>query len=292
MNRPSDEILMAYADGQLSAEEHARVSSYLDSDPEAQEIVALFQRTRVAAREAFDLQATGRDSDLAKLILGMDVPGRAAGDAPAKPAGRTDEASVVVPFQRPARPQAHSRTASWRQVTALAASLALVVGAGVGYWATLPDSPVGPVQNALFEMGPIAPDSSLARLLEKRPTGDAETVTVSPATRYDLVAVATFRDKDGRACREFEAVTADAEQRPVAMGVACRQVDRTWRLEGAVQLTATATPDPGSFTPASGISEQSAMDGLMRLLGASAALTGEQERALIEGGWSDATRRP
>lgn len=288
MTRPSDEILMAYADGQLSAEEHARVAAYLETDPEARGVVAMFERSGHLARDAFITADRGRQDDLARLILGHQeqaAPDEAAGDDVGAPGAAARSDATVVPFKPKVKPASTRPISAARQITALAASLVLVVGGFIGVRMIEGDAERPETASALFRVGPVAQDSSLARLLEARASGQPEPLSASDDKRYDLIAVSTFRDKDGRACREFEAVTADAEERPVAMGVACRQGARDWLIEGAVHLAEPARSETGTFTPASGVAEDSAIEGLMRLLGASAALSRSDEQALLDAGW-------
>ena len=50
---PTDELLMAYADGEASPAEAAAVEAALRAEPAVAERLALFEGTRLAARGAF-----------------------------------------------------------------------------------------------------------------------------------------------------------------------------------------------------------------------------------------------
>ncbi|HLJ22015.1 MAG TPA: hypothetical protein VKU84_17545, partial [Stellaceae bacterium] len=128
MQKPSDEVLIAYLDGELDAESASEVAAAIARDPElAREAQALVE-TSAALRQAFD------------DVLHEPVPERLLAAARGE-LGNDKVVKFPEPRQRaPARP-----AASWRHQALLpiAASVAcLVIGGGLGYFAAT-QSPIG-----------------------------------------------------------------------------------------------------------------------------------------------------
>jgi hypothetical protein len=259
MNRPSDETLMAYADDALDPVERARVERHLATDAEARRLVEMFRSTRALSQQAFatDLAASPPQA-LVDRILSHPLPDSAA------------RAGNVVQFDRRRRSDAGTFR---RHALPLAASVALALGVGTGWMLSrmaLP-SPAA-LQLAL---GPVDARSPVAAALERSASG---------TTMERVHIVATFRDRFDRVCREVEIVTAATAAQPEAAGVACRQVDGVWVVEGAARVATTEAPAGGGYAP-SGASEKDALASLLTLLGAKSVLRPVEERELINRGW-------
>ncbi|MDX2259120.1 MAG: hypothetical protein NW205_09425 [Hyphomicrobiaceae bacterium] len=281
MTRPSDEILMAYADGELSSDEAARVAAIIDGDAEARAIVASYRATRSLAAAA--MSEPGESARLAEIARSLLADTTTPGGS-TRTAGASSD--TIVPLRRPARTSGARPARSFGPYAALAASLVALVGGMVGYQLLTDQRPGAPAA-PIIALGPVDPASPLAAVLEQRASGEAQALPPQAGAQraLELVAVTTFRDKSDRPCREFEAVTADADQRVLAIGVACRRSQGSWTVEGAVHLAASQATQSDRIEPASGIAESDAIPALMRLLGASAALSAEDEKALLARGW-------
>ena len=261
MQRPDDDMLMAFADGELDAAQRLSIEEYLKTNGEARAKVEEFRRTAAAARAA--LEGPMREEPpqhLVDAILAHKAPGGTE-----RPAARTgdnivDFASAHSPGRPPVR---------WRAV-AMAASLALLVGGASGYLIGQSASPRTPPGLAI---GPAPAASSIAEALERQPSGE---------TRAGVSIVATFRDRHQRICREVEIVGESAAGQPDAAAVACRVEGGRWDVEGVVRL---ALPTPGAGFEPAGVSERDALEGLLNMLGASQAIAAGQERTLIANGW-------
>lgn len=271
MNRPTDEVLVAYADGKLSAAEAEAVEHYLARDDETRRFVAALTRSAELTRQAFDEPMREPTSkSLADMIMA----------APPHPAQRDN----VLPM-----PPRVDRGASWRldrsalKPMALAASAALLVGLALG---SLFANRSGTSHNGILVLGPIAIASDLHEVLERRPTGEAVHLrSERGSAKQRLALAATFRDRLERPCREIEIVTGTSDARPLAAGVACRANDGRWIMEGATRIAANdAGTGDGTYYP-SGIREKDALDGLLNMLGAGKSLTVAEERELIAAGW-------
>ncbi len=216
----SDEILMAFADGELEEPVATTVEQAMANDPAIARRVADFLRSRRLARSAFPAEATA------------DVPEalRAAVQA------RIDGFEPPAHQEKPNRSPAKVRIAFAGRpplAMALAASVAGLAIATVGYL-------VGRQHPLSFQKpGPIAllEDAQIARILSDSPSGQEQDL---PFGRVRVIS--TFRVANGALCREFKlqapSGTSDA--------VACR--DRGWRITFAM-AEATA---PGAYVPSGG----------------------------------------
>jgi anti-sigma factor RsiW len=129
MQKPSDELLIAYLDGELDAESASEVAAAIARDPALAHESQRLAETAAALRAAFD------------DVLHEPVPERLLTAARGETGGEK-----VVRFPEPRKPAATRPAADWRRWAALpiAASVAcLVIGGGLGYLIAL-QSPIGP----------------------------------------------------------------------------------------------------------------------------------------------------
>ncbi len=187
-----DEVLMAYADGELPADEAAALEARLSEDAD------LAARVQVFSASAAALQGLKHADTSAAMPAGLEQALRArvssaAADAPAMVAADPVPAGNVVAF-----PQ--RRVPLW--TGALAATVALAVGLGAGLLAgkgTGPSGSVDPVFAALDSL----------------PSGEVTTL----ADGTELRMVASFNSSDGALCREYEQIGQNATGQ---LTVACR----------------------------------------------------------------------
>lgn len=187
-----DEVLMAYADGELPADEAATLEARLSEDAD------LAARVRVFSASAAALQGLKHADTSAAMPAGLEQALRArvasaAADAPAMVAADPVPAGNVVAF-----PQ--RRVPLW--TGALAATVALAVGLGAGL---LAGKGTGPNGNA----------DPVFAALDSLPSGAATTL----ADGTELRMVASFNSSDGALCREYEQIGQNATGQ---LTVACR----------------------------------------------------------------------
>ena len=257
MTRPTDEMLMAYADGALPEADRAEIAAAIENDAEARAIVAEFRRTAEISRTAFaDILAEPVPDRLVNTVLGARAPH-----------------ANVVDLARARMP----RSTMWRTALPLAASVLLVVGITA---ALLRQQPAA----QLMALGPVPSADPLAEILETKPSGTPLALASRTPEGLDrLMVVATFRDRKERICREVEAL--DPNMQPQIAGVACRDpANGTWIVEGSARIASTAPPSGRDFTP-SGADQKDALDGLLTVLGAERALPVEEEQALLARDW-------
>ena len=187
-----DEVLMAYADGELPADEAATLEARLSEDAD------LAARVQVFSASAAALQGLKHADTPATMPAGLEQALRArvasaAVDAPAMVAADPVPAGNVVAF-----PQ--RRVPLW--TGALAATVALAVGLGAGLLAgkgTGPSGGADPVFAALDSL----------------PSGAVTTL----ADGTELRMVASFNSSDGALCREYEQIGQNATGQ---LTVSCR----------------------------------------------------------------------
>lgn len=242
----TDEMLMAYADGQLSAAEAAEVERAIAADESLAEKVAIFADSRSAVRRAYAVPPQ------VPTALAARVQAMAEADAAQRRDNST--ASNVVDLA------ARRRQVPFWQLP-VAASIALVIGAGSA-WLLRPGG-VGSDGLQVAGLNDPAIISALGTVLagERIPVGGGA----------EFAAIATFRDGDGLLCREFE---HDRTGGATVVAVACR-VDANWDVRFAIT---SAASDAGGYAPASSLET---LDAYLSATGAGAPLSAEGEAAAL-----------
>ncbi|MGI3209784.1 anti-sigma factor family protein [Roseovarius tibetensis] len=230
-----DETLMALADGEITGDAAARLHARIADDPDLAARYALFTQTgklvHAAAREGPD---TVVSADLGTRIREMG-------------AAVSREADTVVPIQRGPR---------W-QPMALAASLALVAGLSAGAF----------FMSGASRTDPLVLNAELQSQLGSLPAGAQAEL---PDGR-DLRIVASFTDKAGAFCREYETTAGGATG---YVNVACRD-GSDWSLRFAMATAATAT----GYAPAASLET---LDAFYSAIDASQPLSPEAERDFLK----------
>lgn len=259
MTPPTKEALMAYADGALTPDRCIEIEAHLAVSPVDRALVEQFRSSkRLAKRAVSDLGLTPRPELIA--LLQADKKGEA--DDGLSP----DDAATVIPLLKSRRiPNALSRYA-----LPLAAGIALAIGFGGGYFASIGRSP-----DASLAIGSISSGSPLAVVLDTEISG-------SPSKRYPgLQIVATFYDQANRPCREVEQLASGGAKQPVAAAIACR-APQGWVVEGATRVVPAASQ--GEIRP-SGASDRDPLSSILDRLGAKPSLSRSDEQRLIEQSW-------
>lgn len=256
-DKTDDEALCAYIDGELSAEETARLTERLTKEP------ALLKRLETM-RSA--------DGDVRKVYASLDRQPMPKGvldlldetDATSSEAAMADTGDNVVAMP-PRAPR------SWFDVPmAMAASVALLAGILLG--GLLGDETAGP-GSPITIAEVIAPETDLHRLLEG--TVSAEPVAFSDGARGNVIL--TFEAPSGEYCRQFH---VEESSRSVD-GLACRRGDG-WRVDTLSFGPAT----PGGFQTASGGAPAAVRAAVDARIGAAEPLDPAEESLIISESWS------
>lgn len=279
----SDEMLMAYVDGELAAEEAAAVERAIAGDAGLKRRAADFRDTRMLARGA--LAEARAEPVPAALVAAVRAAAERARQASTGTAG-TPVAAVTAGDRRataappaaatvdPAPSDTAEPAATGARVIAFpqrrrAALFALPIAASLMVAAGLAGFLIGDARAPVTDVATVAPlggDTAVTAALTGLVSGDERTL----ADGRRLAAVATFPVDDG-VCRVF---TVRGAESGAVEGVAC---DRGSGL--AVEVAVTATSDGGAYTPASDVAT-GVVDAFLDAAGAGASLTVEEERAL------------
>lgn len=195
-----DATLLAYLDGELEHADAEALEKELDRDPLAAQRLAAFAGSTALLRAALAPATHGR--------------------MPALPEPRFDMPAAAMPGWRRFAP-----------LTAIAASLALMLGAGVGF--TTGDQ----VARRHFELASAQrardttmAEAALTRALESQVSGTpVQWENPDTGTAGMVKPVRTFRNREEQFCREYERIDMSANRSETVIGIACRDERGTWR---------------------------------------------------------------
>ncbi len=237
-----DETLMAFADGELDEATSVRLETALAADEALAERLAVFLESRLLVASALKPLI---DEPLPEALLASVR--RMADEAQ----GRQSEGSNVVAL-RP-RQQQVKRWAEHRWVMPLAAGIVLVITGVVGFTIGLNRNPSAMNSSA-----------QVAGVLDREASGR----DIALGSGEMLHIIATFRDKNGSLCREYELKQASGS----TLSIACRH-DQAW----VTQLALTSATAEG-YVPAS---SQETIDVYLSSIQAGTPLSAEEERAAL-----------
>lgn len=235
----TDEELMAFADGAMSEPRFTEVAKSIEQD------AALANRLEelvLGGKAARALYAPIADQPVPDALR-RNVEAANAGEGPAR----------VLPLVT-------KRTRFFLLPMAIAASIAVVVAGPLAFFIGQVSTPV-----PLLALGePLSPVLSVE--VSSLASGNEARL----ANEITLRAIASFTDREGRLCREFELHGARSQ-----LAVACREPDG-WRTMIALDVP----PDFEGYTPASALE---ALDSFLAGLGAGPPLSPENEARLLAG---------
>lgn len=262
MNTISDETLLAYLDGGLGREQAAAVAAQLARDAALAARLEALESSAQSLRTAFSPVQSA-------LTPGIESAIDRLAEAHGRRFGAAAQPTNVVSFEAPARPR---RTAQSPMRWAMAASVLLVVGAGLLVSQLPRESGVVAdlVPTAGMRLDAAHP---VATTLDSTASGELRTLGESGIE--SVYPVLSFRDAGGSLCREFE--IADATQ--VAVGVACHR-DAAWTVEAIAPASGRSSGDEG-YRLASGPVPQTVSDAIDRLIDGE-PLDAAAERSALE----------
>jgi hypothetical protein len=215
----SEEMLMAYADGELDAASRASVEAAMREDPEIGKRIARHHALREAMRGAFS------------AVLDEPVPDRLIAAARGQTAAPKGSVVDLSPAREAARQRVSAAPRRW-QPAAMAASLLLGLGLGFLAWH---GSGGGLIQAGAG--GGLIARGALAEALSSQLSGDRS------ADSLALTGL-SFRDKSGDYCRTFSLSGLEASS-----GLACRE-GSDWRIKALAQ-SPPAAANSGNYRTAS-----------------------------------------
>ena len=266
----SDEVLMAYADGLLDPAERIDVEASIKEHPEYQRKVEKFRATLKPVHQAFQVALEGNE-----LGLGARITQELPATAP------VSKVQTIAPGN--AQPRASSIGVRFPWPTALAASLALAVGGGLGWFMhSSPQRDPTAADLITFGDGSLQAEGALAQLLETVKSGAVVSARDVHCRAWQLKTIFSFRSMANLPCRRYE-LTNDATRR--FAGYACRNTNAQWRTEAHVRLDAKMKGKLG-FALAGG-SNEVPLDAAIRAYMDSDVLQSAEEFRLIENHWSE-----
>lgn len=262
MSDVSDEVLMAYVDGELDEDRGEEIAAALANDAALRTRAELFRSTRLPVQAAFD------------DVLAQPVPPRLLALVRGGP--------VVAAETRSQREASLRHSVSARQgfsgrhaLMRVAASVALLLLAGAAGWLLH----AGTSRQAASRDFSMQVAARLQQLLEAMPSG-AQLVVSDERTPDDAIrATSSFVGTDGRFCRQYELALG----REAFAGVACRTA-RGWFIEHqARQVQATATQKGlGTASERPG----GALDRAIEAMIEGGLLDADEEYLLLQSGWT------
>ncbi|WP_065373247.1 anti-sigma factor family protein [Ensifer adhaerens] len=261
----TDEILMAFADGELDEETTRRVEAALETDDELMARVAMFMETRAAASEALKpALAEPVPDELTHKVRAMAVAAAAAKDAQRTADAPAAAVENIVAFRRPADQATPPQRSVSRLLMAMAASLLVVVGGAGGYLLR----GGGPADTGAVRMAGSV-DPRLSAILDQAASGEEIAMGEGQGT---VRLVSAFELATGQLCREYELAQPGE---PGLVSVACRKAS-TWQTRLTV-----AKPEGGDgYAPASSLET---VDAFLTSIGAGQPLDAEAEKKALTG---------
>ncbi|AHB50141.1 hypothetical protein W911_09115 [Hyphomicrobium nitrativorans NL23] len=280
MGQVTDEILMAYADGELSAEETEALEALLNRDATLRMRLAPFVVTR---REIASTYEPTLDEQVPEHLVAAILR------APAPARDRTPVASTSENWLNRALTAIGSTLFPHGASLATAASVAVLVTAGaLGGWLANQSAPSEEAGLIETHGSGLTASGALARALESTPSGTASAADANGAA---IVPVMSFHqaDSDG-ICREYR-VRNTAAGEPDYAGLACRADDGVWRVAVHVETpkAATAQTETGNTYQTATGPNAPAVDAVADTLISGHALGRDEEKALLENGWRPAS---
>jgi anti-sigma-K factor RskA len=254
-----DEVLVAYADGELDAHQAAQVERAVAADSELQARLAALTQAAELTRTLFEAKANEPAPDaLVQSILAADPH-----SASASAIEHTGWWDRLVQWWRLPLP-----------ATAFAAVALVAVGVLVG--SLLP--PGGQPAGSMITAGVIPSGSSLGRLLNDHVSG-----AIVESGDLRIEAVATFLT-DQRVCREYRATNEAPQRREYHAGIACLHEDGDWHVAFAVEEYLEREPVAGFYETASDKLHEAVDAFIDEDLGVDPLEDGEEAR-LLDRGW-------
>lgn len=264
-----NETLIAYLDGELTAEGFAAVEAALAADPalagRLDRLAACDERLRRSYQAV--LEEPVPPALIAAILAAPDPRRRAA------PTPRAAPARPVPTGWWPRLKDGADRWLGGRSGLALA-SLASVA---MGVWLIV-SRPAPADGDWALRAGEPVTERSLLVALETAPSGRE----VEAAGRQ-YVVLASFERHDGAVCREFN-LSGNASDAADHLGVACRQAAGVWELAVVATEERPADPAHGGFRTASE-RQFEVVDAWRLAQTRGSPLTPEQERTLIDRSW-------
>jgi hypothetical protein len=274
MTRLTDETLMLFADGLLDGAEGERVGRLAAESPDLSARLNIFHVTGQGLARLFDEHANAPVPARLQAFLA----GQHAGPSSVAASDRWRRAMAALSAARMRIPR---RTVAWNGPAALAASLALIAGIGLG-WLLRGEPGSGGTDLRDFvqvENNRLLARGALEKGLETWASGGDVTVASGGSEQVRIRVKMTFRDEARDYCRQYEITTALQERHS---GVACR-IGGQWTV--AMQALLPPSRPSHDRTVLAGSGSNAAMDAAVGAMINGDPLGRGEETAIIRDGW-------
>jgi hypothetical protein len=264
MTKLNDETLMLFADGLLEWPERDRVGRLVSDNPELRAQVDVFRRAGPGLARLFDEHMNSPLSPRLQQFVDQYESAPAA-------TGSWRAGGSSGEWRR----WLHSLR-DWNSPLALAASVSLVAGLGLGWLLRGGTESDGLFRSEFVQLQDhrLVAQGKLHKGLESVASGGEAPLGGEAQLRVKM----TFQNEARDYCRQYEIVSLSRERHA---GVACR-VGSQWRV--AMQALMPPSASAGRTTPA-GAGSQNATDAAVSALIDGDPIVGEEEIAIMRKGW-------
>ncbi len=257
MKEINDELIMAFVDGELDGQLAREVEESINRDPEAMKKADIFRDSAAMLRGVYDTPLYEPVPE--RLVESVREYGKGQ-----RTHGLRDFFARFLHFPK------------WQPAFAMAVVLLLVLGMAGGYLVSMMVSEPGRLSPVLLTSGEFS--QGLDRTISGR------TFTIAGAG-IRVTPIATFKDKEGHYCRQYEILSGKDGKHTFAQGVACRTPSGKWQV--LVYVASGASPGPegiqgSKYVPAG---QEDLVEDIVNKLMASPPLSQGQEEQLIANGW-------
>lgn len=227
MGNLTDELLMAYADGELDDEKSKKVEGMLARDQASRERLAVFQSTGRGLSDLYDKPM--REPVPSHLIEFVKRSGAASGRASTRaiPARRKTGFSRLFGVGEGLVGRLVFNPFSFSLAAAMAVAALIIVGSNKQFTGLQIDEPEAKLSNVAMSAGGVLTNGAAHSVLETGLSGIPVALTSSSNSGRSLKSVFSFKDHDGRYCRQYE-VWSEAVKSHV--GVGCRNHKGHWQI--------------------------------------------------------------
>ncbi len=263
MTKLTDEILMAYVDGELEDKQAGEIREAIKTDPEVLKRVDIFRDSSAMLQDIYDAPLKEAvPNRLVKTVMNFKTD---------KPSPGLLE-RVAAFFRMPP---------SWKPAYVLTAAVALLIGTAAGYLAA--NIPQSDQKHYAVTLN----GGDFSRGMETTASGQFFAVG---DRGIQVMPVATFRDKSNRYCRQYEVVAGQDKNTLIAQGIAYRDKSGKW----LTMITINSHPSDSlsadtnsGYIPAG---EDDFADIIFSRIMASPPMGLERESELIDHAWAGVSR--
>jgi anti-sigma factor RsiW len=268
----NDEVLMAYADGQLDPAEKSRVEDLLAHDPALRERLSIFTEAGKGLSLLFEDHLR---APLPARLKPFASPLKERWRIIPAAAESLRSAAMLARLQHLLKPE----NSAFR--FAFASGIALIACVGLGVSLLRDTDTKGGTFSKFVQ---ISQDRLVARgllrqLLETSPSGRPMQVSAEDSDKTRLKVKLTFKNQTNDYCREF---VIRNEAREGYAGIACRK-DGQWRI--AMQAAMMPQPNSGGIAPAGTSKAHQAVEAAVLAMINGNSLGKDEEAAALGAGW-------